>query len=177
MIPMTCPQCGLEGDVSLWLASSEARTALLDLIAISVPDAMLVMQYIGLHAPAKRKLSLKRAANLIGEVLPGLQTESVEFDGRTWQAPRAAWRTAIQTMLDHRDAGKLTLSLSNHNYLYRILTSQANKAEAKAEQAVEVQRRTGAQRDEGVYSGPVNVDRGFTSVADILAEQQRRRSL
>lgn len=178
-LSMTCPNCGLEGDLTLWLINEDARAAVFELTKVSVPEGLLIMQYVGLFSPPKRKLGVKRAAKLMLEVLPDLQRGTITLDGRDWATSRAAWRSAIESMLAQRDQGKLTLPMTSHHYLYRILAAQADKVEGQQERERErdAQQRKAPSRVDGSSTGNgFNMDKGFTSVADILAAREARKA-
>ncbi len=52
-----------------------------------------------------------------------MQSQRLEFDGKLFDAPIPAWIYAINEMLKQREAGKLKLPLSSHNYLFRIVSA------------------------------------------------------
>jgi uncharacterized Zn finger protein (UPF0148 family) len=100
-----------------------------------------LVKYLGLHRPPKRALSWDRVAKLLGELKPMIESRSIHWEGRDWPASPDAWTTAIQVLLDMRSAGKLVTPLDNHNLLKSVIARRANTQEAKAETALEEQRR------------------------------------
>lgn len=112
------------------------------LIALSVPMAHLVVQYISLFSPEKQRLTLRKKVRIIQQLLPDLVRHAITHKGRDWSAPPEAWQQAIEQMLAARQAGRLQLPMSGHGYLYAILAGMADKHEAQAEQQSEQERRT-----------------------------------
>lgn len=137
----TCPSCGAEMDLDVLLAHEHSRQALAMLIAAGMPLGKALLQYLRLFKPAKRQLGMGRVATLLEPLLADLQRGQIERGGRLWAAPREAWATAIDKLLEARDAGKLTLPLKSHGYLYEVIAGQADKVEAQAERDIELQRR------------------------------------
>lgn len=188
-IKATCPACGTEGDLVLWIEHAGARAALLDVLTGGLGHAKRVVQYVGLFAPAKRRLGLERAAKLLAEVAALYRTGQFSFDGRSWPGPestasldRESIDMAIDKMLEQRAAGKLVPPLQNHHYLFRILVAQVQQFEGRAERNSEADRRERARSGAPVAStaahalAGVNIDRGFTSQAEMAAEAKRRRA-
>lgn len=179
---LTCPMCRADLSMEQLFSSAEAQTAFNHLARISIPIGARVLAYLTMFTPGKNSLTLMRKVKLINELLPDLQRQAIARNGRDWAAPLAAWNLAIEQMEASRDAGRLQLPLSNHAYLYTILQGLADKHERTAEEAIESTRRAPgskalAQRNpEPPEPTRVNVDRGFTSVADILAAGQARKA-
>lgn len=136
-----CWACGAELTIEQLFSHELDRTAFGRLAALSVPLGARVIAYVALFAPAKNRMTIARKARLIEELLPDLQREQINRHGRDWPAPRAAWALAIDGMLAQRDAGKLTLPLSGHGYLYAVLQGMAEKIERSDETQREVDRR------------------------------------
>lgn len=155
---VTCPSCGAEMSLDVLLAHEESRRALARLAAVSVPLGAQVMRYLALFRPAKRQMSHARVVALLEEVLPDIERSAVTRRGRQWPAPRESWRVALETVLEARDKGSLTLPLKSHGYLYEILLGMADKQEAAAER----ERETSRQGGRAYSAGP-------TSVADAVA--------
>ncbi len=138
---VTCPSCHAEMSLEALLESESARRAVARLAEISLPFGALVLRYIALFRPAKRRLSIERMVTLIEELLPDLQRGAIARKGREWAAPTDAWRAALETVLAARDKGTLSLPLSSHGYLYEVLSALADKHEATAEREREQGRR------------------------------------
>lgn len=141
---VTCPACGADMSLDVLLAHEESRRALARLVALGVPLGALLMRYLALFRPAKRQLQHGRVVTLLEELLPDVERGHIERKGRLWAAPREAWRQAIETVLEARDKGAITLPLKSHGYLYEVIASQADKAEAQGEQQAEAERRARA---------------------------------
>lgn len=144
MSDLSCPACGAELDMAVLFSHQEDHQALARLIAVSVPLGARVMQYIGLHTPAKQRLTAAKKIKLLMQLLPDLERQAVSRNGREWAVPLALWAQAIDGMLATRDAGRLDLPLKGHGYLYAVLQGLADKAEAAVEAKTEADKRTGA---------------------------------
>lgn len=139
---MTCPSCHAEMSLEALLESEAARQAVARLAVISLPFGALVLRYVALFRPAKRRLSIERMVALIEELLPDMERGFIERKGREWAAPRDAWQAAIDTVLAARDKGTLTPPLTSHGYLYEVLVGLADKHEAQLERDREQQARS-----------------------------------
>lgn len=144
MSDLSCPACGAELDMAVLFAHQADHQALARLIAVSVPLGARVMQYIGLHTPAKQRLTAAKKIKLLMQLLPDLERQAITRNGREWAVPLALWAQAIDGMLATRDAGRLDLPLKGHGYLYAVLQGLADKAEAAQERQAEADKRTGA---------------------------------
>lgn len=141
---VSCPACHAEYSLEVLLQHEAARAAMARLARISLPFGALLLQYIGLFRPAKRRLSIDRMVALIDEVLPDIERGAINRKGRDWPASREAWQAAVEKVLAARDAGRLRLPLTTHAYLYEVLLDQADKVEATAEREEEASRRNKA---------------------------------
>jgi hypothetical protein len=157
MTLLTCPSCGGEMSLDVLLSHAELRQAMAVLVEKSLPLGGLVMRYIALFRPAKNRMSPDRMAKLIAQLLPDLQRGAVDHKGREWPMPVESWKLGLEAMLEKAAAGKLTLPLDNHRYLYAVLVGMVDTA--AAEEASEQARRAEA---------PAAHQRGPVSVADAL---------
>lgn len=139
---VACPACGTEITLEHLVGALDDEQAFARLIALSIPMAHLVVQYISLFAPEKQRLTLRKKVRIIQQLLPDLRRLAITHKGRDWPAPAEAWQQAIEQMLAARNAGRLQVPMSGHGYLYATLAGMADKHEAKAEEAMEEQRRT-----------------------------------
>lgn len=174
MSDLSCPACGAELDMAVLFAHQADHQALARLIAVSVPLGARVMQYIGLHTPAKQRLTAAKKIKLLMQLLPDLERQAVTRAGREWAAPLALWAQAIDSMLATRDAGRLDLPLKGHGYLYAVLQGLADKAEAAVEAKAEADKRTGAATQTVTYRGqsmPLHqaAEAAFASIDPTLA--------
>lgn len=156
---LQCPACGAEMSLDVLLSNEALRLAMVDLVKISLPLGALAMRYVGLFRPAKNRMSPDRMAKLMGQLVPDMQRGAITHKGRDWAMPLDGWRAGLEAMLEKAAAGKLTLPLDNHAYLYTVLVGLADKVEATEERAVET------TREQRVVTGrPV----GLQSVADVV---------
>ena len=174
MTLLTCPCCGGEMSLDVLLAHAELRQATFNLVEKSLALGSLVLRYVALFRPGKNRMSAERWARLILQLQPDLDRNAITHKGREWRMPLEAWKRDLETVIDRAASGKITLPLDNHNYLYSVLVGTADTAQAERE--TEDIRRTravvSAERADSV-PGRFNTDKGFTSVAAVMAAQRR----
>lgn len=162
---IACPACGTELSLEHLMSSVDDEQAFSRLVALSVPMAHLVVLYIGLFTPEKQRLTLRKKVRLIAQLLPDLRRQAITHKGREWATPHDTWAKAIEQMLTARAAGRLDLPMTGHGYLYAILAGMADKVEAVAERAQEVELRTGSAR---LDMNTLRVNGRFLSVEEAL---------
>ena len=140
---LKCPACGASASLDILLSHDGAREAVMLALRLPAPMGKKLVQYLALFRPVKRDLSFDRLARLLEELLPDIERAQVDHDGHTWPAPQTYWQQAIDTVLAARDAGRLTLPLKSHGYLYSVLAGLASSAEGRAEQQQEQRRQRG----------------------------------
>ena len=173
MSDLHCPNCGTELDLATAFCAETDRKALERLVATSVPLGARVLQYIGLHQPAKQRLTAAKKIKLLLQLLPDLERRAITHRGRDWQAPLPAWAAAIDQMLLSRDAGKLELPLKGHGYLYAVIASSADRIEAQAEHQREADRAAAARAR--AHSSGQPTDAGQLLQAPAPAQRQAPR--
>ncbi|MBK8163974.1 MAG: hypothetical protein IPK65_12835 [Gammaproteobacteria bacterium] len=127
---ITCAACGSVTSLDACVNHEGARAALAAALQVSPQLATALVRYLGLFRPAKRQLTMDRVARLLGELLPAIQSGRIERNGITYAAPVENWREAIEQM-------------TNHGYLFEILSGMGERAEAAAERS---RKRSGATR-------------------------------
>lgn len=142
---LSCPMCGTHLDLGHLLVDAENRSAFLRLMAVATPLAGYLEKYVYLFSPPKTSLTLRKQARIILQLLPDLERRAITHRGRDWAVPLKLWEQGIDQMLTLRDAGKLELPMTGHKYLYAILTSLADKAEASSEAQAEAAKRAPVQ--------------------------------
>jgi hypothetical protein len=175
-----CPACGAAFSLDVLIAHEEARGLIVELMNFSLPFGSLVIRYLALFRPEKQELRMERVAKLMRELLPDVKRGAITRKGREWPLGKLDWQGALEAVLSAHDKGSLTLPLQDHAYLYEVLMRHADKQEARAEQATEQQRRRDAQSRNPANAAQAvpatNMDKGFTSVDQLLAEGKRRRA-
>lgn len=166
MSQLQCPACGAEMSLDVVLSHEALRRATFELLQMSLPLGALVMRYVALFRPAKNRMGADRMAKLVAQLLPDMQRQVITHRGRDWDMPLEGWRAGFEAMLEKAAAGKLTLPLDTHAYLYTVLVGLADKLEAGQEASTEQQRRNRGG------DGP-NV--GLVSVADVVQKAEPRR--
>lgn len=136
---VACPSCGLIYPLDAGLSDVQARqfAALMGQVPASIATPLLA--YIRLFTPVKQGLTWTKALKLMDQMLPDIITQAIKYNGRAWKTTESIWLEGLISMQDKRKS--LALPLSNHNYLYRIIAGLADKAEAREEAGIEVQRR------------------------------------
>ena len=138
---LKCPHCGHGASIIDFANEESARQAIY--LAADLPKTMgrLMLQYIGLFRPSTRSLSWDRTLKLMQQLKADIDRGKIERHSRIWPAPEAQWCNAFTIMLNKAQAGTLTLPLKNHGYLYEIIASAQNTAEATIENKKEQQRQ------------------------------------
>lgn len=166
MSQLQCPACGAEMSLDVVLSHEALRRATFELLQMSLPLGALVMRYVALFRPAKNRMGADRMAKLVAQLLPDMQRQVITHRGRDWDMPLEGWRAGFEAMLEKAAAGKLTLPLDTHAYLYTVLVGLADKLEAGQEESTEQQRRNRGG------DGP-NV--GLVSAADLVQKAEPRK--
>ena len=148
---ITCPSCHAEASLDVLVGREADARAVSAFLSRHVALGGVLLRYVALFRPAKRRLGLARMVALIEELMPDIERGAVTRKGRDWPAPPALWRAAIEQVMSNHAKGTITLPLTGHGYLHEVLQGMSDKAEAAAEREGESERR--ARRD----SGPANV--------------------
>lgn len=140
---LKCPACGALASLDILLTHDGARDAVMLALQFPAPLGKRLIQYLTLFRPATRELSFDRVASILGEILPDVQSAKIKRGGRELVMPLDYWQMGIDAVIAARDAGRLTLPMKSHGYLYEILAGMVDKAEAKRETEHEKNRATG----------------------------------
>lgn len=152
---LTCPACHAETSLDALLGREVDARAVAGLLERHLPLGDVLMRYIGLFRPAKRRLGLARMVALVEEQLPDIERHAIDRKGRQWRVEPRAWRAGFDAVLAARDKGVLVLPLTSHGYLYEVLCGLAEKTEAALETQREAERRD--HRAAGMRGGPRNL--------------------
>jgi hypothetical protein len=162
-VRLTCPACHAEASLDVLVGREAEARALATFIERNVPMGDLVVRYIALFRPPKRRLSMARVVALFAELQPDIERGAIARKGRDWPAPLELWRAAIEQVLANRDKGSITLPLTGHGYLYEVMLGLADKLEAQAERSREADGRNRS------ITGPAT---GAKAVGGVLAAAQ-----
>ena len=144
MMPMTCPSCGAEMPLEVCIAHEEMREAAYEIMKLELPEGALLLRYVSLFRPAKNKMRPAKTVQLIRELLPLMRgSQPIKHKGSELAVPMEVWRSGLEAMLAKADAGKLSLPLTSHGYLFTILGDLVEKYEAALEREREEQRKHG----------------------------------
>ena len=116
-----CPNCGAVHSLDSLISDAEAAEVLKMLLELDADIGKAAIRYIGLFRPEKSQLSWGRTAKLLKELLPQIQTASIERNGTAYAAPMEAWLYGLHEVLAAREAGRLKPPLKSHGYLYEIM--------------------------------------------------------
>lgn len=129
-----CPNCGTANSLDSLVNDAAAAEVLKILLELDADIGKAAIRYIGLFRPEKSQLSWGRTAKLLKELLPQIQTATIERDGTAYAAPIEAWLYALHEVLAAREAGRLKTPLKSHGYLYEILVGWACQPTATGNQ-------------------------------------------
>lgn len=160
---VTCPACGAELTLDAWLVHEGSRRVVAQVLKLPPTLGARVMRYLGLFRPEKRQLTMDRVESLLDELLPPITTGHIKRNGREWLVPEyEAWKIALDTVLAHRDEGKLRLPLKSHGYLLEVIVGLAAEHEARQEREHHARMARGERpAREGqatTTEGPVRLD-------------------
>lgn len=162
---VTCPACQAESSLETLLGREVDARAVAGFIERHVVFGELMVRYIALFRPGKRRLGIARMVALVQELLPDIERGAINRKGREWAAPRDVWQGAMETVLLKRDKGDLVLPLTSHGLLYEVMVGTAERYERRTEAEREEARRN--QRNAGpVAAAPRNL---AALTADLVA--------
>ena len=118
-----CPSCGATLSLDALIAHDSAREALTAAFKLSGALGSALVRYLALFRPESRELTMDRVARLVGDLLPDLQAQRISRNGQVYDAPLEAWVWAIEQARAARDAGRLTLPLKGHGWLYEVISN------------------------------------------------------
>ena len=118
-----CPSCGATLSFDALIAHDAAREALTSAFKLSGQLGSALVRYLALFRPESRELTMDRVSRLVGELLPDLQAQRISRNGQIHDAPLEAWVWAIEQAIAARDAGRLTLPLKGHGWLYEVISN------------------------------------------------------
>lgn len=162
-----CPECGMSGDMAAFVAQGEHNQALAAALEIPGQLGPRVVRYLGLFRPPSRALAGAKAVRLLTELRDTIASGRIQRSGVSRPAPVHVWATALDQLLE-RPPSKLPLS--GHGYLFEVVASVADKADAQAERQREETARSGAKGPANSAPTPVRHER---STDDVLAEHRR----
>lgn len=154
---VACPSCNAETSLEVLLGRESDARAVAAFIERHVLFGEVLVRYIALFRPEKRRLGIARMVALVGELLPDIERGAISRKGRDWAAPRDNWRMAMETVIAKRDKGTLTLPLTSHGLLHEVLAGLADKFEARTEAEREQDRKQ--RRGSGAVEPPRDLSR------------------
>lgn len=165
-----CPACGAEASLDA-VVEHEAAARALEAALKFAPGGTLIVRYLALFRPVKRRLTWPRVDALLRELLPAITSERVERDGRVHEVPQRAWWVALDKCIAARDAGTLRTPLKSHGYLFEIAIAEGGRG---VEGVIKVEANYGATNGEGISTAVVR--HSATAAAVVALEQRKRRN-
>ncbi|MDR5857925.1 hypothetical protein FZZ93_02555 [Halomonas eurihalina] len=162
----TCPECGLSADMAAFVAQGEHNQALAAALEIPGQLGPRVVRYLGLFRPQRKALAGGKAVRLLTELRDAIALGRISRHGVTRPAPVSVWATALDQLLERPPA---KLPLHGHGYLFEVVASVADQADAQAERQREEAARSGSNA-KAPANAPAHLER---STEDVLAEHQR----
>ncbi len=142
MLSACCPGCGFSGEIEAFLTEVEAKRAVTRVAAIAPDIGRVIGPYLRLFGSGKRGVTMRRAVNLIDDLVALIETGTVCADDRVGVHRPAAvsmWAAGIELMIANPPSGQL----ENHRYLRKVVFGLADQADAKAERTREESAKTG----------------------------------
>lgn len=140
MTLLICPNCASRYELACAVQEEYARK--FDGLLPKFPSEIVgpLILYLRLHKPEKSLLSWKKAYKLSAELLPPIQSARVERNGIVKVAPVELWAACMEQLVDDPPKS-IRLPLKGHGYLLEIVSAQAERQAAQAEEKVEQTRR------------------------------------
>lgn len=142
---IVCPCCQTDFPIEAGINDVDARVAVQRAFSLT-PIGKLLLAYVQLFKPPKRAMTWAKAVKILDQLIPMIQAGQIEHKGSIWAAPHVYWEQAIEQMIDGRE--KLTLPLSGHGYLFKIISGYADKSEGKRETQTEARKVGGISQRE-----------------------------
>jgi len=121
-----CPSCGSCNSLDSLVDNEPTAQALLSVLKI-VPVGRQVVKYLGLFRPEKRQLSWSKVATLLSELMPMIEAQAIKRNGVAFEAPHRVWESAIEKVIEARDAGRLQTPLKSHGYLLEVVITEGKR--------------------------------------------------
>lgn len=132
---LICPACSSSWPAEAGLQDAEARRACAAAMELPASLASLVLPYLGLHAPEKKRLAWPKFTRLVTELVAMVNSGEVTRQRETRPAPLSAWADGLAEVMSMRDAGKLILPLDGHGLLCEIVHRRASQTQRQVEAA------------------------------------------
>lgn len=121
-----CPNCGSENSLDTLIDDEPALKAIVAVLK-ATPAGRAVIKYLGLFRPAQRQLSFPKVAKLLTELMPMIEAQEIKRNGIAYPAPHHVWESAIEKVIEARDAGRLQTPLKSHGYLLEVVITEGKR--------------------------------------------------
>lgn len=127
----TCPACGYHAPL-LSFTAEQAAGEFASLMGRVPPQvAHLVEQYLQMFATPKHKPTFAKAVRVLTPLVQVIEAGAVQHAKREWAVTLPQIGEGLAYMVSKR--AELTLPLKSHGYLWKVLASATDKAEAAVE--------------------------------------------
>lgn len=168
-----CPYCNSSVDVimAIEVLTGNEWTELLQGIPLSMVGVLL--RYLELFKPLKQDLRWSRRLTLTKELMPMIKAAQVKRNGIVYAAPLPVWEAEMLRMAARPPT--LTLPLTGHGYLLKVLANKGEQNAAALERATEQKRQNRGHvgADKGLSA--IDAQRSETIVAELTAETNRKK--
>ena len=130
-----CRNCGSVSSLDSLIEDDKASEVVLMLAEIGALSKP-VIKYLGLFRSEKRVLTWSRTAALLTELKPLIQQQRIERNRQVFEAQNHIWESAIEKVLQARDAGKLQTPLKSHGYLFEVIATESSREVLKGVQGI-----------------------------------------
>lgn len=163
-----CSTCGtvesLAAVIQDMVRDDEILLLIRTVLHVSLPLGAQVARYLELHVPPKQRLRPTAVRAVLADVARDLQRGAITYKGAEISAPADLWSAAFGVLFSQAADGRLKLPLSGNGYLYSVL---ANKAQDRAEAAVDSERRQRSSRPtDDVIAG---MDQALSRATDAIS--------
>ncbi len=124
---LQCPCCAAIFPLEAGFVEADSKKLAALMAEIEPALGKVILFYLRLFTPSKRGLKVSKAIKVVQELIVLTKQGTVSADARTSETKPVTiimWVTGIEQVLDQRD--KLTLPLTNHNYLRKVVYSIAS---------------------------------------------------
>lgn len=135
-----CPYCNSSVDVimAIEVLTGNEWTELLQGIPLSMVGVLL--RYLELFKPLKQDLRWSRRLTLTKELIPMIKSAQVKRNGIVYAAPLPVWEAEMLRMAARPPT--LTLPLTGHGYLLKVLANKGEQNAAALERTTEQKRQS-----------------------------------
>lgn len=142
---LVCPACGAQFSAEIMANDAEAREAMAAIAAMPAEIAHVILPYLALFRPAKRRLSWGKAKRLLEEIRELMASGKVGKGVDVRPCSPGRWAKAMAQMQDQKET--IRRPLTSHAYLISVAYGLAEQAAAEEEMRAEAGKQGGFRPD------------------------------